>query len=105
MAEIATIARPYAEATFAAAREANRLAPVGETLTLMAAIAADEQMHSALSNPRVSSAQKKELFAAVPGERFDEIARNLVSLLVDNHREVLIGSIAEQFDELKHDHE
>src|SRR5258706_6273768 len=105
MAEIATIARPYAEGTFAAAREANRLAPVSEALTLIAATAADEQMHSALSNPRVSSAQKKDLFAAVAGERLDEIARNLVALLVDNHREVLIGSIAEQFDELKRDHE
>jgi len=28
-----------------------------------------------------------------------------VGMLVDNHREVLIGSIAEQFDELKRDHE
>ena len=105
MAEIATVARPYAEGTFAAAREASRLAPVGEALTLVAAIAADEQMRSALSNPKVSSAQKKELFAAVAGERLDEIARNLVAMLVDNHREVLLGSIAEQFDELKRDHE
>ncbi len=105
MAEIATIARPYAEATFESALEAKRLAPVGEALALMAAIAADEQMRSALSNPRVSPAQKKDLFAAVGGERLDDITRNLVALLVDNHREVLIGSIAEQFDELKRDHE
>src|SRR5258708_29174512 len=105
MAELATVARPYAEATFAAAREAKRLEPVGEALALVAAIAADEQMRSALSNPKVSSAQKKDLFAAVAGERLDDIARNLVSMLVDNHREVLIGLIAEQFDELKREHE
>jgi F-type H+-transporting ATPase subunit delta len=105
MAEIATVARPYAEATFAAALEANRLAPVGEALALVAAIAADPQMHSALSNPKVSSAQKKDLFAAAAGERLDDITRNLVALLVDNHREVLISSIAQQFDELKREHE
>src|SRR5258708_39167850 len=105
MAELATVARPYAEATFEAAREANRLAPVGEALALVAVIAADPQMRSALSNPKVSSAQKKDLFAAVAGEGLDDIARNLVALLVDNHREVLIGLIAEQFDELKREHE
>ena len=30
---------------------------------------------------------------------------SLVSMLVENHRAALIGSIAEQFDELKHEHE
>lgn len=105
MAELATVARPYAEATFESALEANRLAPVGEALALVAVIAADPQMRSALSNPKVSSAQKKDLFAAVAGERLDDIVRNLVALLVDNHREVLIGLIAEQFDELKREHE
>jgi F-type H+-transporting ATPase subunit delta len=29
----------------------------------------------------------------------------LVGMLVDNHREVLIGSIEEQFDQLKREHE
>jgi F-type H+-transporting ATPase subunit delta len=28
-----------------------------------------------------------------------------MALLIENHREVLIGYIAEQFDELKHEHE
>jgi F-type H+-transporting ATPase subunit delta len=105
MAEIATVARPYAEATFGSALGANRLGPVGDALALVAAIAADAQMRSALSNPKVTAAQKKELFAAVAGERLDPIARSLLGILVDNHREVLIGSIAEQYDELKREHE
>jgi F-type H+-transporting ATPase subunit delta len=105
MAEIATVARPYAEATFMAALEANRLAPVGEALEIIAAAARDEQMRSALSNPKVSAQQKKDLFAAVVGERLDSITRNLVAILIDGHRDVLIGSIAEQYDELKREHE
>ncbi len=32
-------------------------------------------------------------------------AKSLIGILVDNHREELIGSIAEQYDELKRDHE
>jgi F-type H+-transporting ATPase subunit delta len=105
MAELATIARPYAEATFRAALEKGALGKVAEDLALVAAIARDEQMHSALMNPKVSAAQKKEIFATVAGEHLDEITRNLVSLLIDNHREVLIGDIAEQFEALKREHE
>lgn len=105
MAEIATVARPYAEAMFRAALEANALTAVAEGLALAAAIAGDEQMHSVLLNPKVSAQQKKEIFDAAAGGRLDEITRRTLSLLVDGHREVLIGSIAEQFEELKHEHE
>ena len=105
MAELATVARPYAEAVFKTALEKDRLAPVGAGLDFLAAAARDEQMRSVLSNPKVSAQQKKELFAAVAGERLDDTLRNLVALLIDNHREVLVGSIAEQFDALKSEHE
>lgn len=105
MAEVATVARPYAEAAFQTARERNLLGPVGEGLEYLAAATRDEQMRLALLNPKVSAQQKKDLFAAVAGDRLGDILRNLVALLVDNRREVLIGSIAEQFDELKREHE
>ena len=105
MAEIATVARPYAEAMFRAALEANELGRDADALALAAVAAADEAMQSVLSDPRVSIAQKKDLFTAVGGDRFTANARNLIGLLVDNHRTELIGSIAEQFDELKRDHE
>ena len=105
MAEIATVARPYAEAAFKSALERNALGPVSDGLAYVAAIAADARMRSALSNPKVSAAQKKELFAAIAGDKLDDTLKNLVAMLVDNHREVLIGSIAEQFEALKYDHE
>jgi F-type H+-transporting ATPase subunit delta len=105
MAEIATVARPYAEAAFEAALEANALGAVNEALQVLAAIGADPRVRSAISNPRVSAAQKKELFDSVAGSRLEEVSKNLVAVLVDNHREELIGSIALQFDELKREHE
>ena len=105
MAEISTVARPYAEATFRAAVEKNALGPVADSLALVAAIARDEQMHSALGNPRVSAQQKKDLFAAAGGGNIDPLVGNLLSVLVDGHRELLIGAIAEQFEALKHEHE
>ena len=105
MAEIATVARPYAEATFKAAQEKGALSAVAEGLAVLAAAMRDEQMRSALSNPRVSAQQKKDLFLGVGGARLDDTVKNLVAVLVDNHREVLLGSIEEQFDELKREHE
>ncbi len=105
MAELATVARPYAEAAFKSALEKGTLAKTADGLELLAAIAADARMRSVLSDPRVSARQKKDLFAAVAGEHEDEVSTNLLSLLLDNHRDELIGSIAEQFDALKREHE
>lgn len=105
MAEIATVARPYAEAAFKAALERNSLAATGDGLALLAAIARDERMHFVLNDPTVTPAQKKDLFASVAGERLDEVSRNVLGILVDNHRDALIGSIEEQFDELRREHD
>ncbi len=105
MAEITTVARPYAEAIFKSALERNRLAFAGEGLALMAAASRDERLRFVLSDPKVTPQQKKDLLAAIGGDRIDDELRNLFSMLVDNHRDVLIDSIATQFDELKHEHE
>ncbi|HST01259.1 MAG TPA: F0F1 ATP synthase subunit delta [Usitatibacter sp.] len=105
MAELATVARPYAEATFQAALDKNALGAVHDALQVLAAIAADPQTRSAMSNPKVAAAQKKELFESVAGARLEDVSKNLLGILVDNHREVLIGSIAEQFDELMREHD
>jgi F-type H+-transporting ATPase subunit delta len=105
MAEIATVARPYAEAAFEAALDKGSLASTSDSLQLLAAIARNEQMRFVLSDPRVSGARKKELFADITGGKLDEVTRNLLAILVDNHRELLIGEIEEQFEALKRDHE
>ena len=105
MAELATVARPYAEAAFKSALEQDALGKTSDALQLLAAVAADERMHSVLSDPRVSAAQKKDLFAAIAGDRLDDVAKNLLSVLIDNQREELIGEISAQFDELKREHE
>ncbi|HEY2630271.1 MAG TPA: F0F1 ATP synthase subunit delta [Usitatibacter sp.] len=105
MAEIATVARPYAEAMFQTALGEKALGPDADALEFAAAVARDETMRSVLSDPRVTAQQKKDLFASIGGERFTKSTKNLIGVLVDNHREVLIGSIAEQFEELKREHE
>lgn len=105
MAELITVARPYAEAAFRSAVEKQQVGASAEQLALVAAIAADPQMVAVLGNPRVSGEQKKQLFAAAAGGRLSGDVQSLVGMLVDNHREALIPSVAQQFDDLKHEHE
>jgi F-type H+-transporting ATPase subunit delta len=105
MADIATVARPYAEAIFKAAVERDRLGPVADGLMLMAAIARDDTMRSVLSDPKVVPEQKKQLFFAVAGDKLDALLKNLLVVLVDNHRDALIAEIASQYDELKREHD
>ena len=95
MAEIATVARRYAEALFRAALDANALGAVAESLALAAAIEKDETMRAVLLNPKVSATQKKQVFEAAAGGRLHPTMASALDLLVDRHREVLIGSIAE----------
>ena len=89
MAELATIARPYAEASFRSALEARDLAGWSDGLALAGAIAADPQMADVLGNPRFTRAQKLELFFGVGGDGLPAQVRNLVTILVDGARAVL----------------
>jgi F-type H+-transporting ATPase subunit delta len=105
MAEIATLARPYAEASFRTALEAKDLAGWSAGLALAGAIAAEPQMADLLGNPRLTRAQKLELFFAVGGGKLAAPVRNLVTILVDGARASLLPEIAAQFDALKRAHE
>ena len=101
MAELATIARPYAEAVFRLAKEGNALAAWSEKLAFIAAIYQDPQMQAAIGNPRVTANDVERLLLSICGERIDDAARNLIQLLVRNRRLPVLQQIREQFEKLK----
>jgi F-type H+-transporting ATPase subunit delta len=101
MAEPVTVARPYAEAAFSIAREANALPVWGEMLKLASNVAADARMHSALDNPKLSAAEKESLFLSVCGEGLNADARSFIRVLVEAERIVLLPEIRKLFDALK----
>jgi F-type H+-transporting ATPase subunit delta len=105
MAELATVARPYAEAVFALAREQNALPVWSEMLRLASGVSTDATMAAALENPKLTAAQKKSLFLSVCGERLNAPGRNFVRVLVDADRARLLPEIVEQFERLKRDAE
>jgi F-type H+-transporting ATPase subunit delta len=103
MAELTTIARPYAEAAFQLAREANALPQWSEMLRLFGAVVADAQMAAALDNPRLTAADKEALVLAVCGDRLDSLGRNFVRVLVGADRVGALPQIRELFEGLKND--
>ena len=68
MAELSTIARPYAEAAFDLAREKNALPVWSRMLELVAAVATDARMSEALASPKLGDAEKESLFLSVCGD-------------------------------------
>ena len=102
MAELATIARPYAEALFGVA-EAGDIAAWSTLVQELAQVARLPEVLSIATSPKVSRAQVSELLlAAVKSPLKDNAqAKNLVHMLVDNHRLPLLPEIATQFEELK----
>lgn len=105
MAELATIARPYAEAAFQLARDQHALAAWSDMLKLAASIVADERIAKALDNPRLDAGAKESLLLSVGGDRFDEQARNFIRVLVQSERVALLPQIAAMFETLKNDAE
>ncbi|HEV7836106.1 MAG TPA: F0F1 ATP synthase subunit delta [Caballeronia sp.] len=106
MAELATIARPYAEAVFRVA-EAGELAAWSDFVEELAQVARLPEVLSIATSPKVSRDQVSELLLSAvksPLAKQPE-ARNLVRMLVDNHRLTLMPEIAVQFDELKNSRE
>jgi F-type H+-transporting ATPase subunit delta len=101
MAELATIARPYAEAVFRLAKQGNALRAWSDALNLIVTVYRDPQMQAAMANPKVTLADIERLLLAVCGERIDGVARNLIQLLVHNRRLSVLAEIRELFEQLK----
>ncbi|MGQ0577539.1 MAG: F0F1 ATP synthase subunit delta [Betaproteobacteria bacterium] len=101
MAELATVARPYAEALFRLAKEGNALAAWAEKLAFIGMVYQDPQMQAAIGNPKVTANDVERLMLAICGERIDGAARNMIQLLVRNRRLAVLSQIREQFEKLK----
>jgi F-type H+-transporting ATPase subunit delta len=101
MAELATIARPYAEAAFALARENKALPTWSDALSMLASVVSDSKVAAAVDNPKLSNAQKHSLFTGVLGDKLPAPAAKFVDVLLDADRVKLLPHISEQFQTLK----
>jgi F-type H+-transporting ATPase subunit delta len=106
MAELSTVARPYAEALFAAARgDKAGLEFWAELVNQMAQVAANPDVRAAMSDPRLGDAERTQAFSGLLQGDIPQAVRNFIALLVENDRLLLLPEIAAQFQALKNRHE
>ena len=105
MAELATIARPYAEAAFALAREGGALPKWADTMATLAAVSADAKVSAAVDNPKLSVAQKQSMFATLLGDKLDAGTTSFINVLLEADRVKLLPQINEHFQSLKRDND
>jgi len=101
MAEIATIARPYAEALFKAAGADAQ--PLKDQVFALAQLAADEQLRQFADDPKVAPAQVFDLIAGIAlqkGVPLDAKVGNLLRTVLDNGRLAALPEIAAQYGAL-----
>lgn len=95
MAELATIARPYAEALVDAAPKAEAAVWVAQVQAL-AAVAANEQLLQFASHPKAQPAQVVELLTSVAKVNPVAGVRNLLDAVIENGRLEALPEIAAQ---------
>jgi F-type H+-transporting ATPase subunit delta len=101
VAERATIARPYARAAFAYARESNGFESWSKLLASAAAGAEDSRVARLIGNPHVTSDQLVELLGGLSKQAAGEHGRNFLRALAENRRLALLPEIAAQFEKLR----
>jgi len=97
MAEIATIARPYADAAFRLAEGSGSTAAWSSALSRLASVAQSEDVGQLVGNPRVSPAQLTELLVSLSGDSSAPL-RNFLSTLVENKRVQVLPAVSAQFE-------
>ena len=101
MAELSTIARPYAEALFAAARAKNAAEAWLPALEGLAQAVEQPQVAALASDPRLSEAQVFDLVGAVVKTALPQELAEFLKLAVENRRLPALPEIASQFRRLK----
>ncbi len=99
MAELATIARPYAEALFKTA--GTDLTVTASWLDELAAIASNVQLQQYAGNPSVTSAQTFDVMTGVVKTALPASAKNFLKAVIENGRISVLPEIASQFRALK----
>ncbi len=95
MAELATIARPYAEALFKSAKA--DLSGAASWLDQFAVIAGNSQLLQFADNPKVTDEQVFDLFAGVAKAALPDSAKNFLRIVIENGRVDVLPEIAAQF--------
>lgn len=105
MAELTTLARPYAKAVFEYALDHDELKLWSTQLKLAAAISEDAKVHTLLRSPVRAAAEKADVFIEIGGKDFGAQLGNFIRILAEHQRFLLLPQIAVLFEQYKADQE
>ena len=99
MAELATLARPYAEALFQVAEKGD-LKQASAELEVLASVAANPQLRQFADAPKSGAAQVFDVITSVANRPLSDASKNLLRAVIDNGRLSVLPEIAAQFHAL-----
>lgn len=104
MAELATVARPYAEALFRVAQAGNatyNLEAWSNAVSELAQIGANPEVQAFARNPKVSESEVIAAVLSLVKSPLNDEIKNFVAMLIENGRIELLPEIGIQFQVLK----
>ena len=102
MAELLTLARPYAKAAFAYASEQNAADTWSTVLNALSATVQDEAFSAYITRPELTPAEKVKAFIQILGAEQTSVAvSNFLTLLAENDRLALLPEISAEYELLK----
>jgi F-type H+-transporting ATPase subunit delta len=104
MAELSTLARPYAKAAFEIAQQQS-LDKWSDMLQTLKTVVTDETMSTALSEPKLSAQDKADLLIEVAGKDYNDEGKNFIRLLAENQKLSIVSEVSEQFEAYKYEAE
>lgn len=101
MAELSTIARPYAKAAFEYAEATSTLNEWSSMLTTASAVSQQEAVQKLLASPAVTTEAQSQMFIEVCGDTVDAGGENFIKILAENKRLGVLPMICELFEAQK----
>ncbi len=101
MAELITLARPYAKAAFEYARADKTLDVWSSSLAVAAGVVQQPAVEELLNSPTITSEKKAQTLFDLCGEELDKKVKNFIAVMADNKRLTLLAEVQHVFEDLK----
>ncbi|SRR5690554_1061640 len=101
MADLTTLARPYAKAAFKLAQEQQAMQQWSVMIQLLSVVSQQEKVQQVLGSPNLTAQQQAQTLIEVCGDALDDSGKNLVKILAEKKRFALLPEISQLFDALK----
>lgn len=105
MAEIRTVARPYARAAFQKALASNALDSWSDALEQLGKVALNSNIAAYIAAPAATAKSKADKLAEICSEHLNGEQKNFIAVLAENNRLSLLPEIHSVFEALKAEQE